>query len=41
MIFNQTTNPFAKKTNESINAGSPQDNRKNMYEISINYANLL
>ena len=39
MIFNQTSNPFSKKPNESMNI-SPQ-NRKNMYQISINYANLL
>lgn len=42
MIFNQTSNPFAKKQNESmLNPNSPPDNRKNMYEMSINYAHLL
>jgi hypothetical protein len=41
MIFNQTTNPFAKKEQH---AGSPELNRSHrnqMYEMSINYANLL
>lgn len=50
MIFNQTSNPFAKKNaNElsvsyQINAVSPEDNkaqRKNMYEMSMNYTKVL
>mgnify|MGYP003427671385 CR=1 FL=1 len=51
MIFNQTSNPFAKKNNNNdlsasyqINAVSPEDNkaqRKNMYEMSMNYTKLL
>ena len=48
MIINQTSNPFAKKVNDSvsyqINVNSPEGNKghlKNMHELSINYANLL
>jgi hypothetical protein len=48
MIFNQTSNPFAKKGPElsvSYQAGmSPDDNkdkRKNMFDMSMNYTKLL
>ena len=43
MILNQTSNPFAKKPNDSITpAGSPdRSNIKGMHELSLNYANLL
>ena len=48
MIFNQTSNPFAKKGPElsvSYQVGhSPDDNkdkRKNMFDMSMNYTKLL
>lgn len=50
MIFNQTSNPFGKKNNNNLsvsyqqNDQSPQTNkgnRKNMYEMSVNYTKLL
>ena len=49
MIFNQTSNPFSKKNNNlsvsyQYNDNSPQTNkaqRKNMYEMSVNYTKLL
>ena len=48
MIFNQTSNPFAKKGPElsvSYQVGhSPEDNkdkRKNMFDMSMNYTKLL
>lgn len=45
MIFNQTSNPFAKRNMEqSMNMGGngqPEGQRNNMFEISMNYANLL
>jgi hypothetical protein len=43
MILNQTSNPFAKKKNESLTPiGSPDRSAlKGMHELSVNYANLL
>lgn len=46
MIFNQTSNPFAKKANDSLafQTNSPEANKSNlksMHELSINYTNLL
>lgn len=50
MIFNQTSNPFAKKNNNNLSVShqfidnSPETNkasRKNMYEMSVNYTKLL
>lgn len=50
MIFNQTSNAFAKKNNHElsvsyqIHAVSPEENkaqRKNMYEMSMNYTKVL
>jgi hypothetical protein len=50
MIFNQTSNPFSKKNNNNLsvsyqyNEHSPETNkaqRKNMYEMSVNYTKLL
>jgi hypothetical protein len=43
MILNQTSNPFAKKPNDSLTpAGSPDRSAiKGMHELSLNYASLL
>ena len=50
MIFNQTSNPFAKKNNNEqsmsyqvnvIGAEDKKNQRNNMYEMSLNYTKLL
>lgn len=41
MIFNQTTNPFAKKEQHAASPELNRSHRNQMYEMSINYANLL
>ena len=46
MIFNQTSNPFAKKQQEmsvsyNINGSPEKDQPKNMFEMSRNYTKLL
>ena len=46
MMFDQTSNPFAKKadTSMSYRVHSPEEKasqRNNMYEMSVNYANLM
>lgn len=48
MIFNQTSNPFAKKGNaelsvsyQAMSPGDNKDKRKNMFDMSMNYSKLL
>lgn len=46
IIFNQTSNPFAKKNQDmsvsyQVHVSPDKDTRKNMFEMSMNYTKLL